>query len=279
VLTLKGAEAAYSAGLILLLSISVISLIANSSLIHPVSTQQALLPAEQGSSHILVPSLTAGAQNSTDIAMIMLGGLLLLAAFMMVWMRDRFVTSIKEMLIILSLTFMASFAYVIITSFIRLPTMAFDFYAFRYAFIVAIGLIAFFSIMYMKKQRMKIKGMPEDFQPERKEELVNREDVFRLVMTENDEARRQIYLCYLRFCSETQKAGVSAAESLTAREYNALVGESLPELSQEASFLTSSFEEARYSRRIIPQSKVDKLLNALNSIEWKLRRKGVLING
>jgi len=279
VLTLKGAEAAYSAGLILLLSISVISLIANSSLIHPVSTQQALLPAEQGSSHILVPSLTAGAQNSTDIAMIMLGGLLLLAAFMMVWMRDRFVTSIKEMLIILSLTFMASFAYVIITSFIRLPTMAFDFYAFRYAFIVAIGLIAFFSIMYMKKQRMKIKGMPEDFQPERKEELVNRDDVFRLAMSESDEVRRQVYLCYLRFCSETQKAGVSASESLTAREYNALVGESLPELSQEASFLTSSFEEARYSRRIIPQSKVDKLLNALNSIEWKLRRKGVLING
>ena len=278
-LTLKGAEAAYSAGLILLLSISVISLIANSSLIHPVSTQQALLPAEQGSSHILVPSLTAGAQNSTDIAMIMLGGLLLLAAFMMVWMRDGFVTSIKEMLIILSLTFMASFAYVIITSFIRLPTMAFDFYAFRYAFIVAIGLIAFFSIMYMKKQRMKIKGMPEDFQPERKEELVNRDDVFRLAMSESDEVRRQVYLCYLRFCSETQKAGVSASESLTAREYGELVRESLPELSQEASFLTSSFEEARYSRRIIPQSKVDKLLNALNSIEWKLRRKGVLING
>jgi len=280
VLTLKGADVAYSALLILLLSVSVMSLIANSSLIHPASTQQALLPTQQGSTNILVPSSTSGAQSNADVAIIILGGLLLLAAFMMVWMRDRFVTSIREMLLILSLTFIASFAYVIITSFIRIPAVTFDVYAFRYAFIAAIALIAFFSFMYMGRQRMKISKMPEDFKTEKKEELINREDVFRLVMTENDEARRRIYLCYLRFCSETEKAGVSAAESLTAREYNALVGESLPEVSQEASFLTSSFEEARYSRNIIPQSNVDKALQALESMQWKLlARKGVLMNG
>lgn len=274
-LTLKGAEVAYSVGMILLLSVSVMGLIANSSLFHPASTQQPLLPTEQGSSNILVPSSTSGAQNSTGVAIVMLGGLLLLAAFMMVWMRDRFVTSIKEMLIILSLTFMASFAYVIITSFIRLPAIAF-----RYAFIAAIALIAFFSFMYMKRQRTKINKASEDFQPEKKEELINQEDLFRLAVSESDEVRRQIYLFYLRFCSETEKAGVSASESLTAREYGELVRESLPEVSQEASFLTSSFEEARYSRRTIPRSKVEKAGQALNSLEWKLLgRKGVLMNG
>ncbi len=279
-LNLRGAEIAYSAGLILLLSVSVMSLIANSSLIHPASTQQALLPAPQGSSNVFIQAPSSATQNGTDIAVIMLGGILLLAAFMMVWMRDRFVTSLKEMLLILSLTFIASFAYVMVTSFIRLPAIAFDMYVLRYILIAAIALVASLSFMFLKRQRMKISKMPEDFQTEKKEESFSREDVFRLAMSEGDEVRRQIYLCYLRFCSETEKAGVSASESLTAREYNRMVRESLPEVSQEASFLTSSFEEARYSRRIIPRSKVDKVVQALNAMEEKLlTRKGVLING
>ncbi|MEM0288198.1 MAG: DUF4129 domain-containing protein [Nitrososphaerota archaeon] len=264
-------ELILSAGIILILSASVAAFIVNASGIHFASfSGTPIQPPGRGGSIIVNPTQGQGESN-TDAGILMLGALLLLTAFLMTWIRDRLVTSLKEMLLILFLALLGTFTYGMLTLLVHFPGFNFDLYELQYFLISIIVLLAILSSTYVRRHKTAAYIMPGDFQKNEEErEASKAEDIFSLAYSEKDEMRKKVYLCYGRLISAAQKMGIKEVLTLTPREYLNEIEKNSPKIYPEAMTLTSAFEEARYSIYPIDEGKVSAAITSVKKIEEKL---------
>ncbi|MEM0118535.1 MAG: DUF4129 domain-containing protein [Conexivisphaerales archaeon] len=259
-----------ASGMILVVSFSVLAFIQNAALIHYLSYSGTPLPPQQGGGSIIIEPGQSQQGSNPSLAILMIAAFLLLASFLMVWLRDRFTTSLKEMLLLLSLTFVGVLAWSILTYLLHFPSVMVNLSSIEYFIIPAVIALAIFTAIYMRGEKILTKAMPERFRKRNEIDDYMPEDIFQLIHEEKDELRRQIYICYGRLVSASHKLGIRAVEILTPREYLAGIRNSMPDIYPEAQILTSAFERARYSNRVIDEEQVSEVTTSTKRIEEKL---------
>lgn len=275
-LKIKIAEVAFSAALIIMLTFSAGSLVANFLSLSPQPSGSFSPPLYPGGSQGQVEPFQSSSQ-AIPSAPFILGGFLLLVAFLMVWLRDRLIVTLKEMIIMLAAVSAGSFVYIAITTAIR-PSISFKPFSLNPYILLSLlaAGIATGAFFIIRKNRYADAISTGNFVKEVEQGGTSSKDYEESLPynEESDVARLLIFKLYLSSCDALSQRGLTQSRFSTPREYLERAEAAFPQLKEEMLLLTLAFEIARYSKAPVDKKLLNSAKKAASSLFGKLGLRG-----